>query len=134
MIVYKVFYKNYELRKGEFVGILIERRKDLRGKTQLESGLRWARFSFTDLVKDRQAIFIVPDELMPGSVPQWVMEKGVFTKEELLEIIDLADQHTKRKGEEQSSSVIRQRPVLREANRRREWKEGTIKRRQNLFS
>jgi len=63
MVVYKVFYKSYELRKGELIGILIERRKDLRGKTRLESGLRWARFSFADLVKDRQAIFIVPKEL-----------------------------------------------------------------------
>ena len=134
MIVYKVFCKNYELRKGEFVGTLIERRKDLRGKTQIESGLRWARFSFTDLVTDRQAIFVVPDELMPGSVSRWMMEKGVFTKEELHEIIDLAGQHTKRKAEERSSSAIRQRPVLREANRGQEWKGGATKRRQNPFS
>ena len=63
MLVFKVFYKSYELRKGWFIGISIERRKDFRGKTRLESGLRWARFSFTDVVKDRQAIFIVPNEL-----------------------------------------------------------------------
>jgi len=31
MIVYKVFYKNYELKKGDLIGMLIERRKDLRG-------------------------------------------------------------------------------------------------------
>ena len=42
MVVYKVFYKNFELRKGEFVGILIERRKDMRGETQLESAMKWA--------------------------------------------------------------------------------------------
>jgi hypothetical protein len=40
MIAYKVFYKNYDLKKGELMGMLIERRKDLRGKTQIESGLR----------------------------------------------------------------------------------------------
>ena len=114
MVVYKVFYKSYELRKGELIGILIERRKDLRGKTRLESGLRWARFSFTELVKDRQAIFIVPKELELGSAPQWMIEKGVFIKEELLGIRDLADQ--KRKGEGGSSSVVQRRPILREAN------------------
>ena len=43
MIIYKVFYKNFELKKGEFVGMmLIERRKDMRGKNQIESGMRWA--------------------------------------------------------------------------------------------
>ena len=42
MVVYKVFYKNFELKKGEFMGMLIERRKDMKGKTQIESGMRWA--------------------------------------------------------------------------------------------
>jgi hypothetical protein len=116
MVVYKVFYKSYELRRGEFIGILIERRKDLRGKTRLESGLRWARFSFTDSVKDRQAIFIVPNELELGSDPKWMIERGVFSKEELLRIMDLADQETKRKEEEGLSPVIRRRPILRQAN------------------
>ena len=46
MLTYKVFYKNDELKKGEFMGMLVERRKDLRGKTQVESGLRWARLTF----------------------------------------------------------------------------------------
>ena len=96
MVVYKVFHKNYELREEEFIGILIERRKDLRGKTRLESGLRWARFSFTDSVKDRQAIFVVPNELELRSDPQWMIDRGVFSKEELLRMIDLADQETKR--------------------------------------
>jgi hypothetical protein len=40
MVVYKVFYKNFELKKGEFVGMLIERRKDMRGKNQIESAMR----------------------------------------------------------------------------------------------
>ncbi len=114
MVVYKVFYKSYELRQGELVGILIERRKGLRGKTRLESGLRWARCSFADPVKDRQAIFIVPKELELGSAPQWMIEKGVFIKKEFLGIRDLADQ--RRKGEGGASSVIQRKPTLREAN------------------
>jgi hypothetical protein len=62
MIVYKVFCKDGELKKDDLIGVLAERRKDLRGKTQFDSGLRWARFFFTGLVKDRQAIFVVPNE------------------------------------------------------------------------
>ena len=120
MVVYKVFHKNYELREEEFIGILIERRKDLRGKTRLESGLRWARFSFTDSVKDRHAIFVVPNELELRSDPQWMIDRGVFSKEELLRMMDLADQETKRKEEGGLSSVIRQRPIPWEANGGRE--------------
>jgi hypothetical protein len=131
MVVYKVFYKSYELRKGGVIGILIERRKDLRGRTRLESGLRWARFSFTDLVKDRQAIFIVPKELEVGSAPQWMMEKGVFIKEELLGMRDLADQRERKREDHRPSS--NRRPILREANVGQEWKGAGIRIRQNLF-
>lgn len=46
MVVYKIFYKNFDLKKGEFVGMLIERRKDMRGKTQIESEMRWAKLAF----------------------------------------------------------------------------------------
>lgn len=60
---YKIFYKNYELKKSELLGIFTERRKNFRGKTQIEAGTRWARLKFRDVVKDTQAIFIVPDEL-----------------------------------------------------------------------
>jgi hypothetical protein len=102
MIVYKVFYKNYELKKGEFMGMLIERRKDLRGKTQVESGLRWARWAFGRMVKDERTIFVVPNELKLGIDTKWLMEKGVFTKEELLGMVKLVDQHIKRKREEGS--------------------------------
>jgi len=62
MIIYKVFCKDNELKKDDLIGVLAERRKDLRGKTHFESGLRWARSFFTDLIKDRQAIFVVPNE------------------------------------------------------------------------
>ena len=62
MVVYKVFYKNYALKKGELIGVLIERREELRGGSRVDSGLRWAKFFFTGLIKDRQAIFVVPNE------------------------------------------------------------------------
>ena len=63
MIVYKVFYKNVELERNEVLGVLYERRKDLRGMTQFESGMRWARIFFGELVKDKEAISVVPIEL-----------------------------------------------------------------------
>jgi len=63
MVVYKVFYRNYELKKGDLIGVLTERRNDLRGITLVESGLRWARLIFGGMVNDRQAVFVVPDEL-----------------------------------------------------------------------
>ncbi len=84
MVVYKVFYKNFELKKGEFVGMLIERRKDLRGKTQLESGMRWAKVAFGCMVKDEKTIFVVPTELTFGIRTKSIIEKGVFTKDEIL--------------------------------------------------
>lgn len=84
MVVYKVFYKNFELKKGEFLGMLIERRKDLRGKTQLESGMRWAKLAFGRMVKDEKTIFVVPNALKLGIHTKSIIEKGIFTKEEIL--------------------------------------------------
>jgi len=84
MVVYKVFYKNFELKKGEFVGMLIERRKDLRGKTQLESGMRWAKVAFGCMVKDEKTLFVVPHELKLRIYTKSIIEKGIFTKEEIL--------------------------------------------------
>ena len=49
MTVYVVFYKDYEPRKGELMGMLVERRKDMRGQTQWESGTKWARQGFWSL-------------------------------------------------------------------------------------
>jgi len=81
MIVYKVFYKNYDLKKGEFIGALVERRKDLRGKTKVETGLRWAKLTFGQLVEDKHKIFIVPHESNLVSNTKSFMEKGVYSKE-----------------------------------------------------
>jgi hypothetical protein len=63
MIVYVVFRKDYEHRKGELMGMLVERRKNMRGKTPLESGLRWAKLAFGHLVKDKKDIFVFPKEM-----------------------------------------------------------------------
>ena len=84
MVVYKVFYKNFKLKKGEFVGMLIERRKDMRGETQIESAMKWAKLAFGCRVKDEKTIFVVPKELKLGIHTKSIIEKGIFTKEEIL--------------------------------------------------
>jgi len=96
MVIYKVYYKNYELKKGEFMGMLIERRKTLRGKTQIESGLRWARLTFGRMVKDERTIFVVPNELKLRNDTKWLMEKGIFTKEEFWGMVKLVEQEMKK--------------------------------------
>ena len=63
MIVYRVFYKDYYRKKSVLLGTLIERRKGLRGKSQLESALKWAKFAFGDQVKNIDRIFVVPKEV-----------------------------------------------------------------------
>jgi len=83
MITYKVFCKNYELKRGDLVGLLIERRSDLRGLSQVEAGLKWAKSVFGPKVKDKKSIIVVPGELNLRSDNQWLADKGVFTREEL---------------------------------------------------
>jgi len=95
MIIYKVFSKNYELKKGELMGMLIERRKDLRGITQVQSGMRWANVTFGRMIKDKKSMFIVPSELKLRSDTRWLVDKGVFTREELFGISKLMDQGVK---------------------------------------
>jgi hypothetical protein len=96
MVVYKVFYKNYEFRKGELLGALIERRKDMRGMKQFESGLKWAKLTFGHMVQDKKAIFVVPSELKLEDNPKRYMEKGIFTMEELWEMVKVVDREMKR--------------------------------------
>lgn len=103
MMVYKVFYKNYELKKGEFVGMLVERRKNSRGKTHLECGLRWARLTFGRRVKDERAIFVIPDDLKPRSDTEWLMEKGVFTRVDLFAMVKPIDEEIKKRRRENLS-------------------------------
>ena len=97
MMIYKVFYKNYVLKKGEFLGVLLERRRDMRGKSQIESGLKWAKLTFGRLVKDREAIFVVPNELKVEDETKWLLEKGILNKEEYLEMMDMVGQEMKSK-------------------------------------
>jgi hypothetical protein len=63
MIIYKVFLKNYGLRKGDFLGTLTERRKDLRGSSPAESGLRWAKSVYSNVVKNKSDLFVVTKEV-----------------------------------------------------------------------
>ena len=85
MIIYKVFCKNYDLGKGELVGVLTERRNDLRGKTRLESASRWAKLMFGQMVRDEHAIFVVPDKLNFKKNTTMLVEKMMSNKEEFLE-------------------------------------------------
>jgi hypothetical protein len=87
MIVYVVFRKDYGHRKGELMGMLVERRKDMRGMTQWESGLKWARGAFGHLVKDKRDIFVFPKELEISEDKMLLVEKGIFTKEEFSEVM-----------------------------------------------
>jgi hypothetical protein len=89
MITYKVFCKNYELKKGDLIGLLIERRSDLRGLSQVEAGLKWAKSVFGHKVKDIKSIIVVPGKLDLRSDNQWLADKGVFTREELYGISKL---------------------------------------------
>jgi hypothetical protein len=95
MIVYKVFCKNYELKKGELMGALIERRKDLRGMKQFESGLRWAKLTFGDMVQDKKAILVVPNKLKLKNDARY-MKKSIYSKEEFLEMAKMVDREMKK--------------------------------------
>jgi len=86
MVVYKVYRRDYWLQKGKLLGVLAERRKDLRGKSQLESGLRWAMLTFGQSLKDKRSIFIVPKELDVEMARKALMEKGIFSTQEFLHV------------------------------------------------
>ena len=96
MVVYKVFYKNYALKKGELIGVLIERREELRGGSRVDSGLRWAKFTFGHLI-DKQMIFVVPDELDLGTNVIALSEKGILTNEAFRELMKGLDKTNERK-------------------------------------
>jgi len=100
MIVYVVFCKDFEHRKGELMGMLVERRNDMRGQTQWESGLKWARLAFGHLVKDKKDIFVFQKEMEINDDKGLLVEKGIFSKEEFLEVTNMIDREMKkdRKG------------------------------------
>jgi hypothetical protein len=51
------------------------------------------------MVRDSRVILVIPSELKPGSDAEWLMERGVFTRGELLGMITPIDQEMKVKGE-----------------------------------
>ena len=106
MIIYKVFRKNYELKQGELMGALAERRKGLRGKTRVESGLRWARLVFGQMGRDKQAIFVVPYEVNLKENIIMPVEKMVFTKKEFSGMMRRLDQRLRRKGGEVHNTIF----------------------------
>jgi hypothetical protein len=67
----------------------------MRGKNQLESGLRWARSAFGHLVKDKKDIFVFPKELKIDQEKSLLVGKGLFTKEEFLEVMKTIGQEMK---------------------------------------
>jgi hypothetical protein len=99
MIVYVVFCKDYEHRRGELMGMLVERRMDTRGETQWESGTKWARQAFGHLVKNKRDIFVFPKEMEIDDDKALLVEKGIYSKEEFLEVMKTIDQEINRKGE-----------------------------------
>ena len=82
------------------MGMLVERRKDTRGQTQWESGVKWARQAFGHLVKDKKDIFVFPKEMEINDDKGLLVEKGIFNKEEYLKIMNIIDREMKkeRKG------------------------------------
>ncbi len=91
MLVYKVFYKNFELKKGEFIGLLVERRRNTRGMTLAESGLRWAKLTF-GRENNQKSIFVVPNEMNLRNDATWLKEKWMFTREELFGLAKFVEQ------------------------------------------
>jgi general secretion pathway protein A len=87
MIVYKVYFKDYSLKKGRLLGVLSERRNDLRGESYFESGLRWARLTFGPFLKDKQSLFVVPQALEEGDATTRLMEKEIFSEREFLDVV-----------------------------------------------
>jgi len=97
MVVYVVFCKDFEHRKGELMGMLVERRKDMRGQTQWDSGVKWARLAFGHLVKDKKDIFVFPKKMEINDDKVLLVEKGILGKEEYLKIMNTIDREMKRK-------------------------------------
>ena len=97
MIVYEVFCKDYKHRKGELMGMLVERRKDMRGQNRLASGTKWAWEAFGHLVKDKKDIFVFPKEMEIDDDKGLLVEKGIFSKEEFLKVEKKISQEMKRK-------------------------------------
>jgi hypothetical protein len=60
------------------------------------SGRGVGGLAFGNVVKDKQSIFVVPNEFKLERDTNWLMGKGVFTKEELLGMVELIGQGIQR--------------------------------------
>ena len=102
MIIYKVYCKDNQLRQRNLLGVMAERREHLRGRSELESGLRWARVTFGGSIKDKTSIFVVPKELETGDATVTFMEKGIYSKLEFLSVV-------------RTYPFMREKPIRRDA-------------------
>ncbi len=59
-MLYKVYLKNYAGGQASFLGALPERREKAREIPLVISALRWSKLIFGGLVRDVQALFVVP--------------------------------------------------------------------------
>ena len=59
MLMYEVYYRDYQKRESDKIATLVERRTDpIR-----QDGLKWARIFFGELVQDNHSIFIKPKKM-----------------------------------------------------------------------
>lgn len=106
MIIYRVFCKNYELKQDELLGAMAERRMGLRGKGRVESGLKWAKLVFGQMVRDKQAIFVVPHELKLKDNTIMPVAKTVIRTEEFFGIMRGLDQELRRKSKDVPNRIF----------------------------
>ena len=61
--------------------------------------MRWAKLTLGNMVRDERTIFVVPNEVKLGNHSKWLGGNGMFTKGEVLGVINLVEQEMKRKRE-----------------------------------
>lgn len=106
MVVYIVFCKDYEHRTCDLIGMLVERRKDMRGQTQWDSGTKWARLAFGHLVKDKKDIFVYPKDMKVDDKEKLLINKAIFSKEEFWEVMKTVNHEIGPEGKELNSTHL----------------------------
>ncbi len=87
MIAYKIYCKDYRLKRGRLLGVLAERRNDLRGESQFKSALKWAISAFGHSVKANQSIVVVPTKMQERDAdPRDIGKNSGPSKSELSEL------------------------------------------------
>jgi len=112
MIAYKVYRKDFTLKKGTLLGILTERRADLRGQSALETGLAWAKAVFCRSVAEERSLFVVPVKLETGEPMRWPAGEEALSLRQSVDMMDspeavqrtwvLTEGHAGRKDEKNS--------------------------------